>query len=80
MHLTQERSKTFIIILAMILLLLLALQLFVNVKAGESYRTCGEIYAATGRKDIPKGDKLYNPAMDREVVNHKVVGDGFSCE
>lgn len=63
-----------------IIIALLILFLFINVKAGESYRTCGEIYAATGRKDIPKGDKLYNPAMDREVVNHKVVGDGFSCE
>lgn len=59
---------------------LLILFLFINVKAGESYRTCDEIYAATGRKSIPKGDKLYNPAMDREIVNHKETGDGFSCE
>lgn len=56
-----------------IMALLLTLFFFINVKADEPWTNCSQIYAATGRKDILKGDKLYNPAMDRDK-------DGRSCE
>lgn len=46
---------------------------FINVQASKPYANCSELFRATGRKDIPLGDSLYNPAMDR---NH----NGVSCE
>lgn len=62
------------------ILILIAFFLFANVKAGGDYPTCADVYAATGRKDILRGDRLYNASMDREVINGHVAGDGIACE
>lgn len=56
-----------------IIIVLLILYFFVSVKAGEAYQNCTQILQATGRTHIARGDKLYNPAMDR---NHNQI----ACE
>lgn len=65
-HLTITRRTTFIFILV---LFLLALFWIVNVKASPTYHTCRDLYRVTGRDNIPKGDSLYNAAMDRDKDN-----------
>lgn len=63
------------LLIAMVItaLIITVLFWFINVKAIEPWTNCAQIYASTGRKDITKGDKLYNPAMDRNK-------NGISCE
>lgn len=46
---------------------------FENVRASQPFKSCLQVYEATGRFAIPRGDHLYNPALDRD-------GNGIACE
>lgn len=61
------------LILLSILMGLLVVFYVVNAKADVGFDNCTELKAAAHRSSIPKGDKLYNPAMDRDH-------DNVSCE
>lgn len=61
-------TKTGLAIVVFIIVILIML-LIVDVKANPPYANCSEIFKATGRHDIPKGDKLYNPIMDKNKNN-----------
>lgn len=57
-------NKKFLLLVLLVVLFIIAL-LVINVKAGEAYENCTQIYVATGRKNIPKGDPLYQKRLDR---------------
>lgn len=66
------KKKPAFILLIIAIVTVLTLVFFANVRASQPYRTCLQLYQATGQYAVPKGSKLYVPALDRN-------GDGIAC-
>lgn len=69
----RMHKKASLLGLCFLLVLVLLFVWYANVRATQTYSTCAEIKVYTGRAYIPRGDPLYNPALDR---NH----DGVACQ
>lgn len=67
----HKRPALFVLIFAIAIIMFVVF--FVNVRAAQPYKSCLQIYEATGQFAIPRGNRLYNPALDRD-------NNGIACE